>query len=999
MSQRLTLPLILLALLLAAGAFFWSSGESRRPSAAPRVEEETATAQPGAASELSSPAQAEARGAAAPVRAERDALDAPAPAARVEEDGPRVAVSGRVVDRFGAPVAKARVTLAAQTGFPLDLELGRDMPWLKRQVTESDAEGRFRFDSVEPGTLQAQVRASGFAPFEAQGLVVAKTDTALEPFELVRGAILSGVVVDPDGRGVAGAKLVRAGLDGAGDVFFVGSREPSAVTAADGSFRIDVLACGPWRFVVTSEDHPDFQVEGVAEEPGVELAGLRWQLAPGASIAGTVTGIPAAERERLEVRAQRGGGDEFFGPGRSARVAPNGSFEVRGLEQGESYILKARRARGDEDEFGFWERTRSSEVQARSGDSGVVLAYQPEGAVTFRVVDARTGQPIERLRVEAGIQWPAPQMGEDGKPRTLYPGGVVRVGGLRPASSSERVTLNLYATGYEDWGRSDLALRAGQELDLGVIELEPVPLVRVRVTEAKGGAPIEGASVRVTKEQGGDALSMRRSIAVSADGGTDSIEFGEGRSATTDADGWAELSSFEGDTVTVAVRAKGFAPYRFPGLFLPRGESLEHRAELTLGGEVLVRVLDAAGEPLPGARVEHRAPTTGDFGHMRMLGGGGGAEEHTDSRGLARFAFLEAGLHGFRLAEEGGEGGFFSAGGDSVVIAGMGGGDDESWTEVQVGEGATAEVTLNAAPRGGLEGRVREAGKALAGATLTLEKESSGEGSPMGFVMPGMNDGPNAKSDGEGRYRIEDVKEGRYTLRVEHPTRRMPQSFPVEIRAGENSFDVELALSILEGRVVDSNGQGVAGVRVWPERQAPEGGAGGPRGRMIMMLDDGGGGGILDSGQFGQRALTDADGRYSLRGVASDVELVVKAEGDAVQPGSSEPVRVAPDEVRTGVDLRLDPAGSILVEAKLTDGSPGRFQIVQATYLDESPTPVEPKFTFLQSGSTTLKGLKPGRWKVNLRAAQGIPGGPGGGQDQEVVVEPAKEAVLPFTVE
>jgi hypothetical protein len=168
---------------------------------------------------------------------------------------------------------------------------------------------------------------------------------------------------------------------------------------------------------------------------------------------------------------------------------------------------------------------------------------------------------------------------------------------------------------------------------------------------------------------------------------------------------------------------------------------------------------------------------------------------------------------------------------------------------------------------------------------------------------------------------------------------------------------------------------------------------------MIMMLDDSGGGGVIDSGQFGQRAVTDAEGRYSLRGVASDVELVVKAEGDAVQPGTSEVVRVAPDEVRTGVDLKLDPAGSIRVEAKLADGSPGRFQLVQATYLDESASPVEPKFSFLQSGSTTLKGLKPGRWKVNVSAAQGGIGGANEGQDQEVVVKPAEEAPLPFTVE
>jgi hypothetical protein len=846
------------------------------------------------------------------------------------------------------------------------------------------------------------VRASGFAPFDQQGLVVERTNTELAPFELARGAILSGIVVDPNGRGVAGAKLVRADVDaGGGGFFFVGGREPSAVTAADGTFRIDILACGPWRFVVQSTDHPDFRAEGVAEEPGVEVAGLRWELAPGALIAGTVTGVPSAERDALEVRAARGSNEHFFGGGgRTARVEPNGSFVLRGLEPGQSYNLEARRARATGDEFGYFERSRSGEVQARAGDSGVLLAYQPEAAVLLTVLDARTKEPVEALRVDAGIEWPAPLNDEDGKRRESFPGGQVRVGGLRPAGSEERVTINLTATGYEDWGRSDIAVRAGQELDLGVVYLEPVPLVRVRVTDAKSGAPVAGASVRLTKREEGGNFSVGRSLSITNDGGSEEIDFGEGRRATTDEDGWAEVTSFEGATVTVSVRARGYAPYRFPGLFLPRGEGLEHLARLTLGGEVLVTVLGPDGNPLAGQSVGHRAPNVGDFGAMRVLGGPSGSEHVSDSEGKVRFSFLEAGLHGFRLDEGAGGDGVFSFGDHEAVFA-LGGeeGGDDTWTDVEVGEGATAEITLKAAPRGGLEGRVREAGKVLAGATVTLEKEGGSDG--PGFRIPGMGGGgPSAKSDGEGRYRIADVKEGSYALKVEHPTRRMPLSFPLEIRPGSNTFDVELPLSILEGRVTDEQGKGIAGVRVWPERLVPE--EGGPRvarGAMIMIADDGGGGVVDMAGQFGQRALTDADGRYTLRGIESDVELVVKAEGDAVQPGSSQPVRVAPDEVRGGVDLRLEAAGSIKVETNLADGSPARFQIVQASYVENAEAGVEPKFAFVQTGATTLKGLKPGRWKVTVRAANSGPPGQGGGQDQEVVVKPAEEAVLPFTVD
>src|SRR5262245_34214079 len=232
MGNRLTLPLLLLAALLAGGAFFWMMGGERRAGPSVRSDEPKAAREESAPAELVKPASApSAEVPATPSRVELAEGSSPPPASAAK-GGDRVGMSGKVVDRFGTPIAGARVVVAADTGFPVDLELERELPWLERQKTATDAQGRFRFERVAPGSLQLAVRASGFAPHAERGVSLPKEDTELDAIVLARGAILSGQVVDPDGRGVPGARIVRTEIEDGG-MLFLGAREPSAVTGAD----------------------------------------------------------------------------------------------------------------------------------------------------------------------------------------------------------------------------------------------------------------------------------------------------------------------------------------------------------------------------------------------------------------------------------------------------------------------------------------------------------------------------------------------------------------------------------------------------------------------------------------------------------------------------------------------------------------------------------------------------------------------------------------------
>ena len=69
----------------------------------------------------------------------------------------------------------------------------------------------------------------------------------------------------------------------------------------------------------------------------------------------------------------------------------------------------------------------------------------------------------------------------------------------------------------------------------------------------------------------------------------------------------------------------------------------------------------------------------------------------------------------------------------------------------------------------------------------------------------------------------------------------------------------------------------------------------------------------------------------------------------------------------------------------VADGAPASFCVVRATYLGDDAG-VQPEFSFIQSGTARLTGLRPGPWRVNVQKA-----GPGRddqdpGVDREVEV-------------
>ncbi len=909
---------------------------------------------------------------------EPEAPDAPERAVSGSPAG-RTRLSGRVVDAAGQPVAAASVALATHQASAFGFERFQIGNGARGARATTAADGTFELTSPLSGALRLAVRAAGYAPWDGPVRSLPDADAyALDPIVLERSVVLQGRVIDSVGRPVSGAEIVPSAALGRLGILPSRPEEGAAlaVTDPDGAFRVDALAAGPYALVVSSDAHPSALLEGETAHSGEVRSGLVVELPRGAEIAGRVVGVKNSATGDLTVHATPRSASQVLELGmsfdperepRTAEVRTDGTFAVQGLLADREYTL-ALFERGGTGFTGPFGRSVSASVKARSGGRGVELAYRSEGAVLFQVVDAVTREPLEELRVEAGTAWPQPVTGPTGTLQRSYPDGRVRAGGLRP-SPSERVIVRVKATGYAPWGRSDIELGSAQELDLGVVALEPIPTVRVRVVDGADATPIAGARVTLSPSKAVDASGgVRREVRVEA-GADDGLMLGDSTAERTDQDGWAVLSSRPGEICSLSVKADGYAPSGELELALPVGRSFEQVVELGPGGTVVVAVVDSSGEPVAGEVVRRRM--SGESSPTVWLGFGSGEAPRTNAEGRVRFEHLAPGEHEFTTGAGDANGMVFGGGPDaSFAINVASFGDEEpkgDWKSATVVERGLHELTLVAPTKLTLSGRILEGGQPLVGATVRLTDRGGDDDEsalPMSMGMPGLGSSdPTARTNGQGHYQFPEVTEGAYTLVISHSSRVMDARFSVDVRPGRETFDADLLVAIVEGRVTDGAGEPLEGVRVSVDRKT------GVRRRMLFVaIDSGGGSSFSMGGSEGAADHTDSEGRYRLRGVRSGVSLVVKATGEGLRPAESEAFEVAPGAIEDDVDLVMQPGGELVVEVFGADG-PSPRALVQAEYVGDEYEGVGREAGLTdEEGRARFGGLAPGTWKIKVSA-------------------------------
>ncbi|HKB14766.1 MAG TPA: carboxypeptidase-like regulatory domain-containing protein, partial [Planctomycetota bacterium] len=712
----------------------------------------------------------------------------------------------------------------------------------------TDAEGKFQFSGVAEGkTLSAAVEASGFLPLTAPPFTVAKGERKdVGEFRLTREGVVSGTVTDPNGRPVAGAR-VSIELDPtkmfrAGPLLFQEEK-----TDEQGRYRLGSLPEGKVRVLASADGWREGRSEEIEAHPGATVERVEVRLLSGRAIAGRIVARDGKSIAGAQVYAMP---DEGSGPGRrpfsvwrrdGVKTDASGRYEVSGLAEG-TYRVEA-------EADGF---AHGSLPAVNVGASTADLTLDPLSRLAGRVVDGISGKPIASFKAKAVREsFPGARFLPGGEDADGKPDGSFEIADLEPGSYKVEVR----ADGFAPATAGPFAVTAGASSDAGSIAVFAGTVLRVKVVEAGDGAPIQGAEVSVSpvEKDAPLGLPMRKlehNIRIASGGML--VTGGETDSRKTGADGIAEVPGLAEGSYVVQVKAQDHATAKRE-TFVAAATPTEIETALAKGGTVKGAVTKASGEPFSGARVFLASAVDPETEEQAT----------SDSEGNYRFEHVAPGEWRVGLSEDSplrfGGGGIFIR---SVRQAGPQA--DERGEPVTVVEAKEAVVDLRERESGAVAGRVTELGEPVAGVRVSLTPE----GRPH---LPFLAE-HNAESGTDGRYRIEGVPAGRYTLTAQKTGAAVPAEEDVQVAGAEVVVDVELPRGVIEGRIFDAEtGRGLAGAEVRVSRKTARdslrttaisvafttsAGPGGGGGRTTVRMGDG-----------GDTAKTDSEGNYRLEGI------------------------------------------------------------------------------------------------------------------------------------
>lgn len=877
--------------------------------------------------------------------------------------------AGRVVDGEGQPVAGARLRAVpdgSRRSYRIDAS----------GETFTGPDGRFTLDELSvdtPHTLTAVHPDFAPASLHLEALPAGARRQGLE-IALGTASVAFGRVVDVDEVAVPGAEVTLTPALASSEITALllaarsGVPPATATTDREGYFEIGGLADGRFDLAADAAGFAPLAVPGVELPPGggrVDLGTLF--LEPGLRLEGRVVdsnGEPVAE---VRVWARD---DNAMGMGgligaesreADARTGPDGRFVVDGLARGNLQTVWA-----------------EAEGYTRASLSGVeVPAEEPLRIVLERsakvsgVVTDSSGAPVEDARVTVRAE-----PGAEINLRTFFANatsdedGEFTVEDVTPG----RLMLLTSAEGFLADERAGLEVVAGETLDDVRIVLEPGATVTGRVMDSLGN-PLPATRVGIVRDE-------------------TAIAFSGGTSDRTDADGVYHMHGVPPGERSVEANHEDHQRQVRDLTVVPGENRLDFR--LQAGVSVSGRVVGEGGAPVAGALVsavlagDHPGlrpdgETTDGSGAFRLEGLSPGAysltarkdgfavttlEEQVELTGgpvqgveiqLRRGAIVTGRLLGAELEELAGatvvagnfarqdrmpligrvdyEGRFRIEGvpaGEWTLVAVLSDGLPAAQEPLTVAPGqreASVDIDLGA-DKASLRGRIRIGGEPAASAYLSLAGKDT---AARGF----------GRTDHQGRFEVRGLEDGTYEMEIFQLASGQTRVETVEVR-GDTEIDLDIEVSSVSG-VVIADGEPVERARVEIERADAA-----PVVRQPVRTDP--------AGRF--RIARVAAGTYRLR---------ASAEGYA--PGEAT-VTVEDTTPLTGVEIRLQPAGGLVLEVRGAYGTPP--EQVRVAALEPGrvaspgdlpanggpPTVYAMRRPVREEGRVRLDGLPPGSWDL-----------------------------------
>ncbi len=273
----------------------------------------------------------------------------------------------------------------------------------------------------------------------------------------------------------------------------------------------------------------------------------------------------------------------------------------------------------------------------------------------------------------------------------------------------------------------------------------------------------------------------------------------------------------------------------------------------------------------------------------------------------------------------------------------------------------------------------------VAGAVID---ERSGEGIPKALVTLRRDPegGIGQITDSNGKFTLRDVEPGTYTLAVERDRYVLArgQSQTIDVQAGQATSDVKLKLQrtgVISGRILDADGEPVAGVNVVVSSSRPPKGV--VRRSWNAITNDRGEYRIFDiaPGEYRVSATysprTRDNGLRMQRRAGAAADPADDAYPTVYYPAAldirqSTAVAVAPGAELHGFDLQLVRAPGVRVRGRIMPSAGGTpppvFQMVTLVpvYQQDAPLPAHDLLVRDAKGEFEFSGVMPGTYRLQL---------------------------------